>query len=326
MKIGEISINPPLILAPMAGYTDSVFRRICREYGAGMTVTELISSCALVYKNKKTFEMLRWSEEERPIAVQIFGGDPEMMAEASKIVAEYHPDFIDINMGCSVPKVIRTGSGAVLCKDASSLYSMVRSVTSAVSIPVTVKMRRSWDSCENPGPEELAQAAEEGGAAAITLHPRTAVQGFQGIADWDAIQRVKNAVSIPVIGSGDVKTPQDAVRMQEETGCDGVMIGRAALGNPWIFQRIAHFLETGELLPLPSDCERIQMAIRHARELVSFHQDEHALHGFRSHIGWYLKKIPNISQARIGAVRAVSLKEFEDALNSYLEDDYEKGC
>jgi nifR3 family TIM-barrel protein len=267
--------------------------------------------------------MLRWNDEERPIGVQLFGGEPEVMAEAAKIVEAYQPDFIDLNLGCSVPKVVKTGAGSAVIKDLDQVGHLVRAVVKAVSVPVTVKTRKSWDSSEDPGAVEIAKIVEEAGASAITLHPRTAKQGFSGDADWSAIRKVKEAVSIPVIGSGDVKIPQDARRMLEETGCDLVMIGRAAIGNPWIFERTAQFLETGDLSPKPGISERVRAAIEHVREMTEFYGEDRALRDFRAHIGWYLKGLPGASVVRTEIVRHNYLNPVVEVLEKYLETSHE---
>jgi len=319
LTIREIVIEPPLVLAPMAGFTDSVFRRLCRRHGAGLVVTELISSHAIHYRNEKTLAMLRWSEEERPISVQLFGAEPEIMAEAAARVAERGPDLIDINLGCSVPKVIKTGAGAALMKDPKLAGRVIRAVVEAVDIPVTVKMRRSWDAAGVPDAVEIAQAAVEAGAAAIAIHPRTARQGFSGEADWSVIRRVKEAVKVPVMGSGDVRDPLDARRMFEETGCDAVMIGRAALGNPWIFERTAHYLKTGELPPKPTLAERYDTAIEHVREMAKFWGEEKGVRDFRAHLGWYFRGFAGASRVREQGVRAASLDEIVRVLMAFRE-------
>jgi len=268
VQIGSIMIATPLFLAPMAGQTGHPFRRLCREMGdCGLVCTELLSSQAIWYKNQKTLSMFDWTEAEHPFAVQLYGGDPAMMGEAAALVVEHGADIVDINMGCWVPKVAKTGGGAALLRDVCTATKVVEAVVKAVDVPVTVKVRSGWDSA-NPTAVEFAKAAENVGVKAIAVHARFAEQGFSGKADWSMIRRVKEAVGIPVIGNGDVSTPQDAERMLQETGCDGVMIGRAALGNPWIFHQMAHYLRTGEDVPLPSPQERAATALRHARIMV----------------------------------------------------------
>src|SRR5258708_11629356 len=265
MQIGGIKIDPPLTLAPIAGQTNHAFRVLCREMGdCGLVCTELISSHAIHYKNAKTFNMFDWSEAEHPFAVQLYGGDPLVMAEAARIVADRGADIVDINMGCWVPKVAKGGAGAALLRDVCTAARVVEAVVKAVSVPVTVKVRSGWDA-DHLTAVEFARAAEQVGVQAIAVHARTAEQGFTGTANWDIIRQVKQAVTnIPVIGNGDVRNAEDAATMFTQTGCDAVMIGRAALGNPWIFRQIAHTLRTGESLPAPTSQERAAPALRHA--------------------------------------------------------------
>lgn len=269
IQIGNVTIKTPLTLAPMAGVTNHPFRRLCIEMGdCGLVCTELISSDAIHYKSRKTYDMFDWTQGERPVAVQLFGSDTAVMAEAAQLVADLGADIVDINMGCWVPKVAKKGAGAALLKDVCTATRVVEAVVNAVKIPVTVKVRAGWDA-QHLTAMEFARAAEEVGAQAIAVHARTAEQGFTGKADWDIIRQVKQSVKrIPVIGNGDVKEAEDAARMFAETGCDGVMIGRASMGNPWIFGRIAHTLRTGETLPPPTTSERAETALRHARIAV----------------------------------------------------------
>lgn len=268
IHIGHVTIDPPLTLAPMAGQTSHAFRVVCREMGdCGLVCSELISAQAIHYRNRRTFNMFDWSEAEHPVAVQLYGSDPAVMAEAARIVADHGADIVDINMGCWVPKVAKSGAGAALLRDVCMAARVVEAVVRASPVPVTVKVRSGWERGD-PTAISFARAAEEAGVAAIAVHARYADQGFSGRADWSVIAQVREAVTIPVIGNGDVATPEDAARMLAETGCDGVMIGRAALGNPWVFRQIAHFLRTGEHLPPPDAAALAAAALRHARLAV----------------------------------------------------------
>lgn len=267
LKIGSVSIWPPVVVAPMAGETGSVLRILCKRMGAGLVVTELTSSHGLYYKNRRSFEYLRWTGEEHPLAAQIFGAEPEVMAEATRMCCEAGADIIDINMGCWVPKVAKTGAGASLLKDLKRAAEVMSAVVRASSVPVTIKTRVGWDGCVGSA-VEMGRVAQNVGVAAIAIHGRTAIQGFTGEADWGPIAEAKQALQIPVIGNGDVRTPQDAERMFQETGCDAVMIGRAALGNPWIFRDVKAYLTEGVVPPPPTARERMEVALEHARLLA----------------------------------------------------------
>lgn len=313
LRIGDIEIDPPVVLAPLAGITNYAFRRICREFGAGAVWTEMISSFGIFYKNGRTLAMFDWQDDERPTAVQLFGADPDAMAAAAEAVQKAGADMIDLNMGCPVPKVRKTGAGSALMDDLEVARKVISAVVNASSVPVTLKTRKG------PHPHlttamDLARLAEDCGVSAISVHGRTAAQLYSGTADWEIIRDVKRSVGIPVIGNGDVKTPEDAKHMLEITGCDGVMIGRAALGNPWVFSRTAEFLKTGILPPEPSFRERVEVARRHLHLLVDLHGEIKAVHEMRGQIVKYLTGIPGASKSRRLLTEAGSMQEMENAL------------
>lgn len=319
MKIAHIDIPNPVVLAPMAGVTDLVFRRICHEMGCGLLMTEMISDMGLVHSQQRTFRLVEIGEWEHPISVQIFGSDPVPMERAAAIVTEIGGDLIDINMGCPAPKIVKNGEGSALMLDPARAEAIVRAVVRVAKQPVTVKMRAGWDS-DHINAVELAKRVEAAGAAAVAVHGRTREQFYAGKADWGVIARVKQAVRIPVIGNGDIWHPTDAARLLRETGCDGVMIGRGVLGNPWLIKQTVHYLQTGEMLPDPNPEERIAMAIRHLRDLVAQKGDYTGPREMRKHAAWYLKGLRGAAQIREQINQAKSQSEMEAVLSAYLSD------
>ncbi|NLK71960.1 MAG: tRNA dihydrouridine synthase DusB [Clostridiales bacterium] len=314
MNIKDILRENPFVLGPMAGITDSVFRCICREYGCGLLFSEMISSKGLYYKDAKTEELLKIYPQEKPVAFQIFGSDPEIMAYAASVLKERKNDFIDINMGCPVPKVVKSGDGSALLKTPDLVGRIVKAVVKSAEKPVTVKIRIGWD--ENSiNVLEIAKIIEDAGAAAITIHSRTREQFYSGKADWSYIKKVKEILDIPVIGSGDVFSGKEAVRMIEETGCDGVMIARGARGNPWIFnEALWHMGITDKLINVDLS-ERVNTAIKHFLLLVEEKGEYVAIREMRKHIGWYFKDIPHATEIR----RVINTLEKKDEIIMLLE-------
>lgn len=307
--IGDIVIDPPVVLAPMADVTNGAFRRLCKRIGnPGLLCTEQISTMALHYRSQRTYQMFDWTEEEYPLSVQLFGANPQVMAEAAKIVEDRGANIVDINMGCWVPKVCRQGAGAALLRDAKTALKVVEAVVRAVSVPVTVKMRAGWSAAELTS-VPLARAFEQIGVRAFALHGRTAQQGFEGSADWNWIADIKEAVSVPVVGNGDVRQPEDARRMLEATGCDGVMIGRAAIGNPWVLRDTAHYLRTGQRLPPPSLAERLEAALIHVQDFARTIGEERAVRHLRGQLPLYVKGFAGASAAREQIVQATRIEQ-----------------
>ena len=317
-RIGTVYIDTKSVLAPLAGITDLSFRLLAREMGAGAVFTEMISADGLVRGNNKTHRYMFFEEAERPIGFQIFGSDPAIMAEAAKIVADRKPDFIDINFGCPVKKVIKRNAGAALLRDPKLLGEIMHAVVQAVSLPVLAKIRSGW-SRNMINAVSVAKIIEDTGAAAVTVHPRTQEMGFSGRADWGIIRQVKEAVGIPVIGNGDLTSASDAKRMLNETGCDLVMVGRAAFGNPWIFRQIATFLSTSEVAPLPSVRERIGLCVRHMRMLIKEKGELVGVRQMRKHIAAYTKGMGESSMLRREIFRIERAEEVEAALWSFAE-------
>lgn len=320
LKIGNIEMKNPVVLAPMAGVCNSAFRLTVKEFGAGLVCAEMVSDKGIIFKNEKTMNMLYIDEREKPLSLQIFGGEKKTLVEAAQFVDQNtNADIIDINMGCPVPKITKCDAGAKWLLDPNKIYEMVAAVVDAVDKPVTVKMRMGWDE-DHIYAIENARAVERAGGQAVSLHGRTRVQMYEGKANWDIIRQVKQAVNIPVIGNGDVKTPQDALRMLEETGSDGVMIGRAALGNPWMIYRTVKFLETGELMGEPSVREKIDVCILHLDRLISLKNERVAVREMRKHAAWYLKGIRGNAKARNMINECETREQLVDLLNNLVEE------
>ncbi len=323
MRIGDILFDSPFLLAPLAGVSDSPFRRLAREQGAAGVVTEMVSSDGLVRGQPATLEYLRFEPVERPIGVQLFGADPGVMADATRALCALpsaeRPDWIDVNMGCPVRKVVNRRAGAALLNDLPLLSEIVRRMTQVSTLPVTAKTRLGWDGGSS-NVVEVARALEGAGAQAVAIHARTRAEKFGGEAHWELIGEAKRAVGIPVIGNGDVRTPEDAVRMLETTGCDGVMLGRAAFGDPWIFRRVRAFWERGELLPLPTAAERLGAGLRHLRLLVEWSGPAAATREMRKHVAWYVKGLPHSSRVREQVNHTRTVDELATLLRAYLEE------
>jgi nifR3 family TIM-barrel protein len=311
----------PLYLAPMAGVSESPFRRLCRRFGADVVVTEFLSAEGIRRENPATISKLRFGPSEHPIGVQIFGADPAAMGEAAAFVTDvFAPDFVDINFGCPVKKVVRRNGGSGCLRDLSLVQEVIRRVVRSTHLPVTCKIRSGWNE-EMRTPVEIAMRCEEAGARVLTLHPRTRTQMYSGSARWEEIAAVAQALTIPVLGNGDIKTPEDAVRMYHETGCDGVMIARGSFGQPWIFDQTRDLLEGRPKRPDPSIEERFAIALDHARMAADYEPDRRgAAIEFRKHLGWYVKGLPGSAELRKRLHAVVSLGEVEGIFDEYLRD------
>lgn len=318
MKIGNVQLNNKAFLSPMAGVTDLPFRLICKEKGCEMLYTEMINAKALCYDDENTKKMLRIEKEEHPIAVQIFGSEPEFMGKAAAIMNEYPNEILDINMGCPAPKVIKNGDGSALMKNPKLAAEVLDSVVKNSKKPVTLKIRKGWDD-DSINAIEIAKIAEECGISALAIHGRTREQFYSGKADWDIIAQIKQNINIPVIGNGDVFKVEDAISMLEKTKCDAIMIGRGSQGNPWIFKRINHYIKTGEILPEPTLEEKITTAIKHINLAVVEHGEYIAVREMRKHIGWYLKGLKNSAKYRDQINKITDYKEVISMLEEYME-------
>ncbi len=315
LKIGNVELQNNIILAPMAGLTDLPFRLICEKYNPGLTVTEMVSSKALYYNDEKTKQLLKMDGEKRPISAQIFGSDIESMAYSANYVSKI-ADIVDINMGCPAPKVVKNGDGSKLLLDLDKVYEIVRAVVKSSSVPVTVKMRKGWDS-EHIVAVEAAKAVESAGASAVAIHGRTRSEYYTGTADWNIIKKVKENVSIPVIGNGDIKSPEDAKRIFEQTNCDGIMIGRATLGKPWILEQIRTYLEDGTIRKIPNT-EILETILNHINLEVKEKGEYTGVREMRKHICYYLKGVPGASLVRDKINHLDSKEEVEKELMDYF--------
>lgn len=317
MKIGNVTFRNNLVLAPMAGVTDLPFRLLCREQGAGLLCMEMVSAKAISFHNKNTEALLNIDEKEPPVSLQLFGSDPDIISEMAAYIEERPFDILDINMGCPVPKVVGNGEGSALMKNPKLVEQIISKTVRAIRKPVTVKIRKGFDE-QHVNAVEIARIAEASGAAAIAVHGRTREQYYSGRADWAIIRQVKEAVSIPVIGNGDVNSPESAKAMLEETGCDGLMIGRAARGNPWIFRRIQTYLETGCDPGAPSPEQVRDMMLRHARMLLDYKGTYTGIREMRKHVGWYTAGLPHSARLRAEANEVESLEELENLLTKMV--------
>lgn len=317
-SIGTVPIGGRVVLGPMAGVTDLPFRLLCHEQGADLIYTEMVSAKGILYKNKNTESLLEVLEEERPVSLQIFGSDPQIMAEASKMIEHRNFDILDINMGCPVPKVVNNGEGSALMNQPKRVGEIVGAVTKAIKKPVTIKIRRGFGHEEETA-VEVAKAAQENGVAAIAVHGRTREQYYSGKADYDIIRKVKEAVTVPVIGNGDIFTPMDAKHMLEYTGCDAVMVARGVRGNPWLFRQIKAYLEEGKLREGPSVDEVMETILRHAKLQLQYKGEYIGMREMRKHVAWYMHGFPNAAAFRNDVNHVETIEDLENLLEQYKE-------
>ncbi len=315
MKIGSVILKNPVVLAPMAGVTDLPFRVLVKEMGCALVYSEMVSDKGLIYDNCHTVELMKIDKRERPVAVQIFGSEPESMARAAELVEKAGADIIDINMGCPTPKIVKNGEGSALMRKPELAFEIIAEVVKHVQIPVTIKIRKGWDD-SSVNAVEMALLAEKAGAQAIAVHGRTREQFYAGNADWDIIKQVKRNVRIPVIGNGDIKSPEDAKQMMEYTNCDAIMVGRAAQGNPWLIQRIVTYLTEGIILKQPDFGERRAMLLRHLDMLLELKGEYIGIREMRRHAVWYIKGLPFAAEIRAAFHQAKSKQDFIDVLDN----------
>lgn len=313
LQIGKVTLENNLILAPMAGVTDLPFRLLCKEKGAGLLCMEMVSAKAILYKNKNTQGLLEIDPRENPVSLQLFGSDSDIISKIAHEIEERPFDILDLNMGCPVPKIVNNGEGSALMKNPRLAGEIIEKTVKTIKKPVTVKIRKGFDE-EHVNAVEMAKVAEASGAAAIAVHGRTREQYYAGKADWDIIRQVKEAVSIPVIGNGDLLTADDVIAMKEQTGCDGFMIGRGAQGNPWIFEQILHYFKTGEKLAKPSVEEVTDMILRHAKMMLEFKGEYTGIREIRKHAAWYTAGYPNSAKLRVAINAIESYEELEKLL------------
>lgn len=319
LKIGSVTLPNNLILAPMAGVTDLPFRLLCKEQGAGLLCMEMVSAKAILYKNRNTESLLEIDPRENPVSLQLFGSDPEIISTIAHQIEERPFDILDLNMGCPVPKIVNNGEGSALMKNPKLAGEIIRRTVRAIDKPVTVKIRKGFDD-EHINAVEMAKIAEDAGASAVAVHGRTREQFYSGRADWDIIRQVKEAVSIPVIGNGDLLTAEDVIAMEAQTGCDGFMIARGAQGNPWIFRQILHYFETGEHLAKPTLEEVTQMILRHARMMLEFKGEYIGIREIRKHAAWYTAGYPNSARLRVAINNVESFEALEELLMNNLDE------